>query len=332
MALPDRPRPTGADVARLAGVAQSSVSRVFANKAVGRISPDVERRIREAAATLGYEPIASGRALRSGTSSSIGLVVTDFGNPFFGSLSRGAQQAARERGMSIVLMEAEVDERGFLPYRASDGGLVDGLLLFGIDPPAGANPAAVALVETESPGFRSVVFDSDGAMRLAVDHLVALGHRRIAYLGIGNGRWTFERRRAGWVTAMLAHRLEAAAELIVETDLGLEAAAAAAGTLLDGPSPPTAIVCADDILAAAVYRAVERRGLAVGAGISVIGFGGTIVAQTLWPALTTVTASARELGAQAVRLLLDGEAAQQRSVSTTLDERDSVADLRRTPG
>ncbi|WP_298134256.1 LacI family DNA-binding transcriptional regulator [Micropruina sp.] len=302
---PSGRRPTGADVARLAGVNQASVSRVFAGKASGRVSPEIEERIREAARTLGYQPHASGRSLRSGRTDALGLVVTDFENPYFGGVSRGAQREARAQGRSIVLMEADFDGETFLPYQALDAGLVDGLLLFSIGPPprTAARPGQVTLIESEQDGFGSVVFDSALGMNQAVTHLTGLGHRRIGYLGAAIDRWTFRHRHAAWLAAMESIAPDAAGPE-ASAPLNLDAAALATRRLLSSGRPPTALICADDVLAAGAFRAAAELGLSIPGDLSVVGFGGTIVGDAVWPRLTGIAASGSELGAAAVALHL----------------------------
>ncbi|MCA0252389.1 MAG: LacI family transcriptional regulator [Actinobacteria bacterium] len=330
MDIPPR-RPTGADVARLAGVNQASVSRVFAGKAAGRVSPEIEERIRQAADRLGYHPHVSARSLRSGRTNALGLVVTDFENPFFGALSRGAQREALARGRSIVLMEADYDGERFLPYQALESGLVDGLLLFGIEPPprTGAATGQVTLIESEQEGYGSAVFDNALGMSRAVDHLAGLGHRRIGYLGATIDRWAFRRRRTDWLDAMA--RLPGSAPVEAAAPLDLTVAAAATRRLLSDAQPPTALICADDLLAAGAYRAAAELGVTIPLDLSVMSFGGTIVGDALWPRLTSVVASGSSLGAAAVAVHLadDSQAPTHTALDVVLTIRNSTGTLRR---
>lgn len=312
MSRSDEARPTGHDVAKLAGAAQSSVSLVFSGKAEGRISSALEQRIREAAKQLGYEPIHIGRALRSGEVGALGLVVTDFENPFFGSLSRGAQEAAAEAGLAVVLMEAQ----GPAPARALDRGLVDGLLVFAVEPPepTGRLTGRVTLLEVVHPAYSSVVFDSASGMGQAVAHLTELGHREIGYLGVDNGRWTFRERRAAWERAIGSSGLPVRDSWIAESPIGLDDATSAARGLLASGSRPSAVVCADDLVTAGVYRAATELGLRVPEDLSVVGFGGTVVGDVLSPSVTTLHASGRRLGRAAVELYLSRPVVAERRV------------------
>lgn len=324
-----RQRPTGADVARLAGVTQSSVSRVFAGKGDGRVSAELQERIREAALQLGYQPQATGRMLRSGKAHALGLVVTDFENPYFGPVSRGAQREARTRHESIVLMEDAFDDDGaFLPYRELDAGLVDGLLLFSIAPPAptAARRPQITLVESEHRGFNSVVFDGSAGLRSAVRHLVDLGHRHHAYLGASIDRWAFERRLHHWRSA--SHEVAPDLERTeLAAPLDLDAAARAAFGVLKGSARPTAIICGDDLLAAGVYRAAAEQGLSIPHDLSVVSFGGTVVGEALWPRVTRITAPGALLGAAAVsaHLAMFSEPPSRTRLPVELNIRDSTA-------
>lgn len=307
-------RPTGIDVARLARVAQSTVSLVFSGKSEGRVSPQLEHRIRKAATTLGYQPLPSGRALSSGRSHSIGLVVTDFENAFFGSFSRGAQKIANKLGYSVVLMEAGDSPTDFPAYKALTAGYVDGLLVFAIAPPdvPPRDRHLITLVESVFDGYSSVILDSLGGLREAVRHLASLGHRRIAYLGIDNGRWTFVRRRQAFVDAMRAQDLDVDDFLVRDSRFDFDSLVAASGQWLRGEQRPSAIVCADDLVAAAVYRAAAVAEISVPSALSVISFGGTILSRVLTPQLTSLTVSATLLGEAAMRLQLSSSAADWR--------------------
>jgi LacI family repressor for deo operon, udp, cdd, tsx, nupC, and nupG len=301
-----RDRPTGIDVARLARVAQSTVSLVFSGKSEGRVSPELDRRIRKAAKTLGYQPLPSGRALSSGRSHSIGLVVTDFENAFFGSFSRGAQRIANELGYSVVLMEAGDSPKDFPAYRALTAGYVDGLLVFAIAPPnvPSRDRRLITLVESVFDGYSSVILDAPSGLRETVRHLASLGHRRIAYLGIDNGRWTFVRRREAFVEAMREHDLEVGDNLIRDAHFDFDSLVAASGPWLRGKQRPSAIVCADDLVASAIYRAAAMAEISIPSALSVVSFGGAILSRVLTPQLTSLNVSATLLGETAMRLQL----------------------------
>jgi LacI family repressor for deo operon, udp, cdd, tsx, nupC, and nupG len=310
-------------------VTQSTVSLVLSGKAAGRVSTALQASVRQAAAELGYEPLESARALRSGRTDAIGLVVPDITNPFLGLVMHGAQQAAGDAGFAAVLMESG---RGAADHRravqALRGGLVGGLLLFGIAPERGADLQGTVLIEVQRRGTPSVVLDSDAGMTAAVDLLVRTGHRALGYLGISDRRWSFERRQRQLSDAVQRHPGLRPPVVALADDLTIAAGAAAAAPMLRRRRRPTAVVCADDILAAGLYAAAADAGLAIPGDLSVVSYAGTIVGDALVPKVTTVRAPAAELGGRAARLLLDrlaGAPVPERTVvPVTLSERGSV--------
>lgn len=313
-------RITSHHVAQRAGVAQSTVSLVLSGKSTGRVSEPLQARVRQAAAELGYRPSQSARALRSGRTRALGLLVPDVTNPFLGRVMHGAQQAAWATTFAAVLMESG---RGAAHHRramdALQSGLVDGLLLFGIAPPPSyALPAnSAVLIEVVRRGLPSVVLDSRSGLRQVAEHLISFEHRRVAYLGLDELGWTFDRRRRDWSEAVGQIWGPGQLWAVGASDLTLAEATATALELLRPAARPSAVVCADDILAAGVYAAAAQLGLSIPRQLSVVGYGGTIVGEALQPALTTVLTPAEELGARAVQLLIEhlqGREIPQRTV------------------
>lgn len=323
-------RVTGRDVARHVGVTQSTVSLVLSGKAAGRVSEALQATIRSAAADLHYQPLQSARALRSGRTAAIGLLVPDVTNPFLGLVMHGAQQAAWEAGYAAVLMESG---RGAAHQRravqALRGGLVDGVLLFGMPPGPGVALPATVLIEARRRGVPAVVLDSAAGMSAAAGHLADHGHRRIGYLGLAGHRWAFDRRERDLVGAVRSLPAADPVAVVRAGELTIAAAAAAVAPLLRGRTRPSALVCGDDILAAGAYAAVAAAGLAVPADLSVVGYAGTLVGEALIPALTTVQAPGGDLGARAVGVLLDrlGDrpVPERTALGMQLVERGSVA-------
>lgn len=317
MSLP--PRVTGHDVARRAGVTQSTVSLVLSGKAAGRVSNTLQDTVRRAAKELGYEPLQSARALRSGRTDAIGLVVPDITNPFLGSVMHGAQQAAWAAGHAAVLIESgrQVAQRR-RAVEALRGGLVSALLLFGLAPERVSDLAPAVLIEVRRRGVPSVVLDSAAGMRDVAAHLAEHGHRRVGYLGLADHRWTFERRYTDFQRALAEIPGLRLVRTRVADDLSIEAGRRAGSTLLTGRGRPSAIVCADDILAAGLYAAAYDAGVQVPEDLSIIGYGGSIVGDALVPGLTTVHAPAELLGGRAVEVVLSLLARETVPEHTTL--------------
>jgi DNA-binding LacI/PurR family transcriptional regulator len=292
-------RVTSVDVARLAGVSQSTVSLVLSGKGRGRISARTEEAVRAAAAELGYRPNVAARTLRTGVARTVGLVVPDITNPFFGPMLRGAQAAAMHAGYTVMLVDIGNDRVWEAQsVEALLAGPADGLLLFEAGLPPGAELPAIAIEML--PGELPVVrLDVESGTDQAVSHLFELGHRRIGHLASGFEAPTFRLREA-----RLAARLEAAGLEPAPTAraaITFEDAAAVAGPLFE--SGVTAVFCDDDILAGGLYLAARVRGVRIPEQLSVVGFDDLAFAVVLDPPLTTVAADAEELGAMAFHAL-----------------------------
>jgi DNA-binding LacI/PurR family transcriptional regulator len=308
------PRVTSVDVARAAGVSQSTVSLVLSGKSRGRISGRTEEAVRRAAEDLGYRPNVSARALRTGATRTVGFVVPDVTHPFFGRTMRGAQQAAAKAGYAVMLVDVPGDgDWGLTPVEALREGPADGFIYFSVEPPAHRHRGEHMVVIEAAPGdLPWVRLDTEGGTDAALEHLLELGHRRIARLGSREDFPTFVLRRQRWLAALERAGVEPVPELSAGSSFDFGDAAAAAGALLDATEPPTAIICDDDILAGGVYLAMRERGLGIPDDVSVVGFDDLSFARVLSPPLTTIGADAERLGAiafEALAAVMAGEAA-----------------------
>ena len=241
-------------------MSQSTVSLVLSGKSAGRISARTEEAVRRAAEELGYRPNAAARALRTGAARSVGLVVPDVTHPFFGLTMRGAQEAAWSAGYAVALVDVPLDRPLEAPLEALRAGPADGFIYFSVEPPE-RRPGGerIVVIEAEPEGIPWVSLDTAGGTDAALEHLIALGHRRIAQLGSRVQYPTFQVRMARWRAALESVGVEPAASLWAGSRFDFDDAARAAGELLDADDPPTAIVCDDDILAGGVYLAGEGR-------------------------------------------------------------------------
>jgi DNA-binding LacI/PurR family transcriptional regulator len=298
---------TSVDVAKRAGVSQTTVSLVFSGKAPGRISDATAAAVRAAAQELGYRPNAAARALRSGTASAVGLVVRDVTHPFFGRTLRGAQRAAREAGHVVVLIDDNYGETGRdSSVEALSEGTIDGFLFFAAKPPkslreAGSRP--IVIVEYEQARMPFVRLDSEGGTDAAMEHLLGLGHRGVGYLRAHAGGQTFDRRHARWAANLRAHGIDPDAQVSGFADFDADSTIPAARALLDRPDRPTAFLCDDDLLAAGLVAAAHQLELSVPGDVAVVGFDDLDVARLTDPPLTTVHFDPEALGAAAFELL-----------------------------
>jgi DNA-binding LacI/PurR family transcriptional regulator len=323
-------RVTSVDVARRAGVSQSTVSLVFSGKAPGRISARTEAAVREAADALGYRPNAAARALRTGAARTVALVVPDITNPFFGGLLRGAQTAAREAGYAVALIDTNNDrDWGAASAEALRAGPADGLLLFEIDaPPRSAASDPIVVIESQSRGHPSVRLDVEQGTEDAVHHLLELGHRRIGHVAADHYLPTFHLRKRV-VDRLAGRKVPRAAAKI-----NLDAARTATLELLRAEPGLTALFCDDDVIGAGAYLATRELGLRIPADISIVGFDDLDISRVLDPPLTTVRADASELGRIAFELLiaqLAGKRPRSRVLAVELEIRGSTAAPRQAP-
>jgi DNA-binding LacI/PurR family transcriptional regulator len=308
-------------------VSQSTVSLVLSGKGRGRISARTEEAVRRAAEELGYQANVAARALRTGSARTVGLVVPDVTNPFFGRVLRGAQRAAWQEGYAVVLADAGNDRRWQLASLAALRALtVDGYLFFEVEPPPGQSVRGVA-IETLPRGLPVVRLESEAGARAALEHLHALGHHRIGHVSADIATDTFHLRREAF------DLLVGDAGLRVFAPVSVDGARDAALALLDDANPPTAIFADDDLMASGVYVAARERGLAIPDDLSVVGFDDVDVARVLDPPLTTVAADAEGLGAAAFAALfatLTGrEPERERILPVELVVRGSTAPPRR---
>jgi LacI family transcriptional regulator len=308
-------RPTIKDLAERCGVHPSTVSRALSPAMNRLVAPDVAKRIRSVAAALGYQPNVTAAGLRTGRSGLIGVLAPDIADPGFPPILSGITETLGAEGYATIVVDVgpEPGRQQELVDRLIARG-VDGLVLATVtldDPVVGHCLAAdmpVVLVNRSDGGRRlpAVVTDDEAGMRLAVDHLVGLGHRRIGHIAgpqdVSTGALRLAAFKAGAAKAGLPSR-----DVMIEIARAYtrEEGRLAALRLLDRKSAPTAIVAANDLLALGIYDALGARGLHCPAEMSVVGHNDMPYVDMLSPPLTTVRIAQRDMGNQAARLLLD---------------------------
>ncbi|WP_199440385.1 LacI family DNA-binding transcriptional regulator [Umezawaea beigongshangensis] len=299
-------RPTMEDVARRAGVSRALVSLVM--RGSPKVSQTRRAAVQRAAQELGYSPHAMARSLASRTSTVLGVMVSDLHNPFFAEVIDGLDVMAREQGFDVIINtggRSPARERRALTSLLSfrPAGVV---LLSPVVPSAAISSAAaqlpVVLVARSSrlSGVDTVNDDGEQGGALAVDHLVSLGHRRIAHLDGGEGSGSGARRR-GYLTAMAGHGLPAR---IVSSEYTDAAGARAVRELLAAGELPTALVACNDLNAVGAVSALEEAGLRVPRDVSVVGYDNTALAALRHVSLTTVDQPRNEIGRLAAESLL----------------------------
>ena len=306
-------RPGIKDVAKLAGVSVGTVSNVLNRPEV--VTAKTQEVVEAAMAQLHFHRNAAARNLRSGSVSTVGAVVSDVSNPFYTELLRGIEDRLDSAGMSLIAAssDAEADREARLLRMLAEQG-VGGVLITPMD------GTAARLAELDRIGVRSVLMDAEPGERpsvgvdnvrggrLAVDHLLDLGHRRIAFLAAAPAMQTSEQRARGAAEAVAAAGLDPEKVLQVvhlvhpNASAGQEATAA----LLDSDAPPTAIFTVNDIVALGALRELRERGVVVPDEVAVVGYDDLFMDTELAVPLSSVRQPMRELGWAAADLLLSG--------------------------
>ncbi len=304
-------RPTIYDVARLAGVSTATVSRALNDS--GQIAPGTRSTIDAAVAQLGYRPNTIARSLVTKATQTIALLLPDIGNPFYAALVSGIQQQALKSGHTMLLCmtegNAEQEEQYLSLLRAKqvDGALVDGLVL----PPEriarfveDGFPIVCLDRDVASPSVPLVQVDNRAGAQLAIDHLLSLGHRRIAHV-TGAPTRIAEERLAGYGASLAAVGLAVDGRLVARGGFTEEGGYTATKRLLAAGTEPTAVFAANDLSALGTIRAIAEQGGRVPGDVSVVGFDDLRLASFTSPPLTTVRQPALEIGEHAAQILLD---------------------------
>jgi LacI family transcriptional regulator len=328
-------RPTMREVAAVAGVSLSTVSRVV-NGGEG-VRGDLVERVRDAVELLGYRHNLTASTLRRADrqSASIGLIFEDVSNPFFGAVHRGVEDAARERGVLTLVGSSDEDpgrERELAEAFGSRG--VDGLIVASAVDDSSylqrERAAGVALAFVDRPpnflDADAVVSDHAGGARMAVAHLIAAGHRRIGFLGDRPEVFTAAERLRGYRETLAEHGLTEDLDLVRHPRFrGVDAYETTCG-LLGGSNPPTALFAGQNLITIGAVRAVHALGLQH--SLAMVSFDDVLLADALDPGLTVVAQDPLTLGRTAAELLfsrLDGYDGPTRHVvvPTELIERGS---------
>lgn len=299
------------DVASRAGVSKSTVSLVLRND--DRVKAETRARVRSAIDALGYVYNRKAAALRSATPDLVGVIVNDFGLSYpalvaasleaevFGAgmtpmlagssdnLERQSQlvQAYREHNVGGVIM---------CPAPETDSNWLEGLRRNGC-------PVVCVMREVAYSKAPVVVADNTAGTRLATEHLLALGHRKIAMLGGQSSTSDFHQRLEGFLSAMRGAGVSVPESWIVPIRQDRDAGQAAMATLRQSHRDVTAVVCFSDVMAYGVYRYCQEQSIRVGRDLAVVGFDDNPDSRLVWPPLTTVRVDAGAIGKAAWQLM-----------------------------
>lgn len=311
---PPRKPPTMADVARVAAVSPMTVSRAF--KRDSSVSDATRETILQAAETLGYVFDSTASNLRSQKSDFVAVTIPSINNANFADTLRGLSDGLQARGLQILLGSTNYDiheEERLIEQllRRRPGAVV---VTGGKHTPRARRlleNAGVPVIEIwdlpVAPIGHVVGFSNAAAVRLLVDHLVAKGCTKIAFIGGDADRDTRGAdRRAGFIAAMQAHGLEATRLIAVGAPpISMREGAEAMARLIETLPDTEAVICVSDPSAFGALTECQRRGIAVPGRISIAGFGDYDIAAVAFPSLTTVNPFPREIGLQTAALLLE---------------------------
>jgi LacI family transcriptional regulator len=315
------------DVARQAQVSVATVSRALT-------SPDLVRattreRVLAVAADLGYQPNLAARGLITGKTGNIGIVVPDLNNPFFTGVLKGVQNQARMASHAVFVADSDEDPAAEEQLVRAMAKQVDGVILCspGIDEQQVrelADTTTLVLLNRRMRGVPAALMNSSSGMRQVIDHLVALGHHRIAYLNGPRTSWSNKERRRGLRAAVQRHDVDLVdmGPFPPRYEGGLQAADLAVAENV------TAIVAYNDIMALGVLARLRDRGVRVPDDVSLTGFDDLMFGALCQPPLTTVAMPVVPAGRLAVDLLLDRLA--NRDAEVRQDELDTQLIVRAT--
>ncbi|MEW8978821.1 MAG: LacI family DNA-binding transcriptional regulator [Symbiobacterium sp.] len=302
------------DVAERAGVSPMTVSRVL--NGTGRVSPATRERVLRAIEELNYVPNQIARSLVQGHTNVLGLIIPDITNPFFTTIARGVEDAARKSHYKVLLCNSDEDpkkEREYIETLVASK--VDALVMAPVgDSSKGSldflqsNQVPVVLVDRRVEGVDDVdlvTSDSVAGTRALVEHLLGLGHRRIALVAGPQTISTARDRRRSFLETVAAAGVEHDPSLEVEVPYTKEGGMMASRTILELPERPTAVFCSNNAQAVGLVLGFRQAGVRIPDEIAVCCFDDVELASMLDPFLTVTQQPAYTFGTIAVQLLLE---------------------------
>ena len=293
------------DVARAAGVSVATVSRAM--NGADNVLPETRQRILDAARLLRFTPSGAARSLITRRTDTIGALLPDLHGEYFSELIRGIDQAARARGLHLLVSSSHGDADEAAAALRAMNGRVDGLLVmsphadaeFLADNIPGSLPAVLINTGVDLPGHARFVVDNFGGAQAMTRHLAAAGRKRIAFVGGPQGNHEALERLRGYRAGLRAK----AREIILDGDFTQESGWSAGRRLAQMKPRPDAIFAANDMMAIGCMAALAEAGLRVPDDVAIAGFDDIPMARYVPPALTTVRVPIAALGATALDVL-----------------------------
>jgi LacI family transcriptional regulator len=297
-------RVTLADIAKACDTSLSTVSRALSDP--DRVNPQTRDRIQRVAREMGYMTNPIARALALGRTGVIGLIVPDIANPFFPPIIKAVQARAGRKNTAVLLADTDEHASDELERAAVLSKQVDGLIL--VSPRTAEERLAefielspVVFVNRRVEGAPSVIIDNSDGITQAVQHLTALGHRRISYLNGPRRSWSNERRRIALQEACAQYSVE----LVEFGPFEPQVQAGVRAADLVQTSGTTAVIAYDDLIALGLMARLAEHHLQVGRDVSVIGIDDSPMSDVAYPTLTSIHVPGAEAGTVAVDLLLE---------------------------
>lgn len=301
-------------VARRAGVSTATVSRVLNSS--NKVRQSTAEKVRKAIEEMNYRPNSYARSLRSGRSNLFGIIVSDIRNPFFPDLIEHFELLATQHGIDVTIANTGYNEQRLVTAisRLLERG-VDGLAIFTSEVSSTAldllRSTVVPLVLLNQPSlasdFRTVNVDYIQGFVEAIEHLRMLGHSRIGFVAGPATLSSAVRRRKAFLTAVKSRHLTLKEDWIFEGDHRLTGGRFAAERLFSMRNPPTAVVCSNDMTAIGFLESASRLGRKVPEEVSLIGFDDLFLCEVVYPALTTLHLSRKEIATRAFYSLQSGK-------------------------
>lgn len=301
------------DVAKLARVSKSTVSRYLNGQVTGRMTEETKARIEEAIEELNYNPSDIARSLKRKSTNVIGLVINDMTNPFFLQMIQGVEAELKDSGYYLLICDSYLDvSKEIECLKMLEQRQIDGIIVAGMNMPAEhliklKIKAPVVLLERAEgeSNFDTVKIDNHSGSCAAVEHLIEKGHKKIAHIRGASASALAQERAKAYEDCLKAHGLEILPQYEPEGKYNIEGGYEAMKELMHLLEKPTAVFCANDSSAIGALRYLLEKGYRVPEDVAVVGYDDITVAAMVTPPLTTVRQPVMELARVATRILLE---------------------------
>ncbi|EPZ45144.1 LacI family DNA-binding transcriptional regulator [Alicyclobacillus acidoterrestris] len=314
------------EVAKLAGVSVSTVSRVINNS--GYVGEKTRKKIVDAMSELNFEPSSIARGLVSGKTSTIGLLLPDVANPFFAEVARGTEEAAIESGFTVILCNSNWDlEREKMYLNVLKGRGVEGVIIIGNRSPERdlirtLSPVPCVFVDRKVTSDESYIYvDHEKGARIATEKLISIGCKRIAHVTGPRKSTSARARLSGYLKTMKKHGLETT---VLQGNFRFSGGYEAAKKAFTSDCPPDGIFAGNDMMAIGVIQAANELGIRVPDDVSIVGYDDIDMAKCTSPSLTTVRQPANEMGRAAFSLFKNRVSEMKIEFDAKLVERKST--------